>query len=209
MTIPFKAVAVDMDGTFLNDQRSYDHDLFAQVLNKLEKHNIQFIVASGRPFARLKNDFSEFIDRVDFVTANGSRLIVEGKEVAVEGLTKKQTIDLVNFVHHTYGSMATMAYGRETAYIGTEANPVAIDAVKHGINKATGLKKLLAYFGLTGEDLIAFGDSGNDIPMLDFAKYSYAMENGMAIAKEHAKYLAPSNNDNGVLRVLNEYLDKN
>ncbi len=270
MTIPFKAVAVDMDGTFLNDQRSYDHDLFAQILNKLEKHNIQFIVASGRPFARLKNDFSEFIDRVDFVTANGSRLIVEGKEVAVEGLTKKQTIDLINFVHHTYGSMATMAYGRETAYIGTEApakdkeflqyfakesveisdweelpddtfieltfhhdskiageiekkfneqygnivttfasNPVAIDAVKHGINKATGLKKLLAYFGLTGEDLIAFGDSGNDIPMLDFAKYSYAMENGMAIAKEHAKYLAPSNNDNGVLRVLNEYLDKN
>ena len=121
MTIPFKTVAVDMDGTFLNDQRSYDHDLFAQVLNKLEKHNIQFIVASGRPFARLKNDFSEFIDRVDFVTANGSRLIVEGKEVAVEGLTKKQTIDLINFVHHTYGSMATMAYGRETAYIGTEA----------------------------------------------------------------------------------------
>ena len=260
MTIPFKAVAVDMDGTFLNDQRNYDHDLFAQVLNKLEKSNIQFIVASGRPFARLKNDFSEFIDRVDFVTANGSRLIVEGKEVAVEGLTKKQTIDLINFVHHTYGSMATMAYGRETAYIGTEApakdkeflqyfakesveisdwqelpddtfieltfhhdskiageiekkfneqygnivttfasNPVAIDAVKHGINKATGLKKLLAYFGLTGEDLIAFGDSGNDIPMLDFAKYSYAMENGMAIAKEHAKYLAPSNNDNGVI----------
>ena len=40
MTIPFKAVAVDMDGTFLNDQRSYDHDLFAQVLNKLEKHSI-------------------------------------------------------------------------------------------------------------------------------------------------------------------------
>ena len=71
------------------------------------------------------------------------------------------------------------------------------------------MKNLLAYFGLTGEDLIAFGDSGNDIPMLNFAKYSYAMKNGMAIAKEHAKYLAPSNNDNGVLRVLKEYLDKN
>lgn len=37
MTIPFKAVAVDMDGTFLNDKRSYDHDLFNQVLSKLEK----------------------------------------------------------------------------------------------------------------------------------------------------------------------------
>ena len=45
--------------------------------------------------------------------------------------------------------------------------------------------------------------------MLDFAKYSYAMENGMSIAKEHAKYLAPNNNDNGVLQVLNKYLNKN
>ena len=54
MKIPFKAVAVDMDGTFLNDQRSYDHQLFDQVLTKLEKHDIRFIVASGRPFARLK-----------------------------------------------------------------------------------------------------------------------------------------------------------
>lgn len=114
MTIPFKAVAVDMDGTFLNDKRSYDHDLFNQVLSKLEKNHIQFIVASGRPFARLKNDFPEFVDRMDFVTANGSRLIVEGKEVAIEGLTKKQTIDLINFVHNKYGSMATMVYGRKT-----------------------------------------------------------------------------------------------
>ena len=104
MKIPFKAVAVDMDGTFLNDQRSYDHQLFDQVLTKLEKHDIRFIVASGRPFARLKNDFPEFIDRMDFVTANGSRLIVEGKEVAVEALSEHQAINLINFVHNKHGS---------------------------------------------------------------------------------------------------------
>ena len=43
------------------------------------------------------------------------------KEVAVEGLSKQQAIDLINFVHDKYGSMATMAYGRKKAYIGTEA----------------------------------------------------------------------------------------
>ena len=31
----------------------------------------------------------------------------------------------------------------------------------------------------------------------------------MSIAKKHAKYLAPNNNDNGVLQVLNKYLNKN
>lgn len=99
MTIPFKAVAVDMDGTFLNDQRSYDHDLFAYVLNKLEEHNIQFIVASGRPFARLKNDFSEFIDRIDFVTANGSlvRHLTDSNRLQ---LSVQTTIPSKTFNHH-------------------------------------------------------------------------------------------------------------
>ena len=35
-----------------------------------------------------------------------------------------------------------------------------------------------------------------------------AVRETIPVAKEHAKYLAPSNSDNGVLRVLNEYLDK-
>ena len=216
MKIPFKAVAVDMDGTFLNDQRSYDHQLFDQVLTKLEKHDIRFIVASGRPFARLKNDFPEFIDRMDFVTANGSRLIVEGKKESTEISDWQKLPDDV-FIELTFHYDSKIAKDIEQNFneqygnlVTTFAsNPIAIDAVKYGINKATGLKNLLARFNSTSEDLIAFGDSGNDIQMLDFAKYSYAMENGMEIAKEHARYLAPSNNDNGVLQVLNRYLDKN
>ena len=61
---------------------------------------------------------------------------------------------------------------------------------------------------MTGDDLIAFGDGGNDIPMLDFAKYSYAMANGMDKVKKHAKFIAPANTENGVFRVLQKYLDE-
>lgn len=59
----------------------------------------------------------------------------------------------------------------------------AIDINAAGTSKGTGLKRLLNKFGLSGNDLIAFGDGGNDIPMLDFAKYSYAMANGMEEVK--------------------------
>lgn len=48
----------------------------------------------------------------------------------------------------------------------------AIDINVQGINKGAGLKRLLAKMNMTGNDLIAFGDGGNDIDMLDFAKYS-------------------------------------
>ena len=47
--IPFKAVAVDMDGTFMNDDLTYDHERFNKVLTKLHEHHIHFIVSSGRP----------------------------------------------------------------------------------------------------------------------------------------------------------------
>lgn len=65
----------------------------------------------------------------------------------------------------------------------------AIDTNVYGINKGAGLKHLLAKLNLTGDDLIAFGDGGNDIAMLDFAQYSYAMANGMPIVKEHLNIL--------------------
>ena len=40
--IPFKAVAIDMDGTFLRDDKSYDKKLFSELLNKMKERDIHF-----------------------------------------------------------------------------------------------------------------------------------------------------------------------
>lgn len=40
MTLPFKAVAVDMDGTFLDDRKQFNHEQFDQILTELEKRNV-------------------------------------------------------------------------------------------------------------------------------------------------------------------------
>ena len=58
--IPFKAVAVDMDGTFEDDNKQFDHYRFEQVLTKLREQKVHFIVSSGRPLSRLRQDFFEF-----------------------------------------------------------------------------------------------------------------------------------------------------
>ena len=42
--------------------------------------------------------------------------------------------------------------------------------------------------------------------MLKFAKYSYAMANGMDKVKKQAKYIAPANTENGDFKVLQQYL---
>ncbi|WP_279390827.1 HAD hydrolase family protein [Mammaliicoccus sciuri] len=50
-----KAIAVDMDGTFLNSEGSYDKDLFKDVFSYLKSQNIKFIVASGNQYYQLRS----------------------------------------------------------------------------------------------------------------------------------------------------------
>lgn len=51
---------------------------------------------------------------------------------------------------------------------------------------------------------MAFGDYHNDLEMIKVCKESYAMENAHDDIKAAAKYIAPSNNDEGVMKVLLE-----
>ncbi|HIS48017.1 MAG TPA: HAD family hydrolase [Candidatus Scybalocola faecigallinarum] len=78
----------------------------------------------------------------------------------------------------------------------------AIDLIMPGCHKASGLKRLVQRWGITPEQCAAFGDGGNDIEMLKYCGYSYAMENAPENVKAAAKNVCPSNEDDGVLVTL-------
>lgn len=42
-----KLIATDMDGTFLNSQKDYNREHFADLYAELKKRDIKFVVASG------------------------------------------------------------------------------------------------------------------------------------------------------------------
>jgi Cof subfamily protein (haloacid dehalogenase superfamily) len=73
-----------------------------------------------------------------------------------------------------------------------------------GVTKATTLAQIAAEMGLGPEDVVAFGDMPNDLPMLEWAGTAYAMANAHASVRELAEHLAPSNDDDGVAVVLTE-----
>ena len=54
-----KLIATDMDGTLLDENKKLPKDFF-NILTKLEDKNIKFVVASGRPYATLYNDFKPY-----------------------------------------------------------------------------------------------------------------------------------------------------
>ena len=83
-----------------------------------------------------------------------------------------------------------------------------IDILQDGIHKAWGLEELLKCWDLKPEQIMAFGDSENDIEMLEMAGISYAMENAEERVKEIATEVAPANSQAGVYQVLENWLEK-
>ena len=83
-----------------------------------------------------------------------------------------------------------------------------VDIMQEGIHKAWGLQELLNRWKLTPGEIMAFGDSENDVEMLELAGISYAMENADDKAKAAATDLAPANSQAGVYQVLEKWLEK-
>lgn len=73
-------------------------------------------------------------------------------------------------------------------------------------NKGVPLERLQKRLGISPESTIAFGDQMNDMEMLSKATYSFAVANAFPELFPHARYIAPSNADHGVIQVLEHLL---
>ena len=68
--------------------------------------------------------------------------------------------------------------------------------------KGSGLMQLAEILGLEREQVMAFGDGGNDVTMLKSAGVGVAMGNACDEAKVAAACVGPTNNEDGVAQVL-------
>lgn len=84
-----------------------------------------------------------------------------------------------------------------------------LDVMNKGVNKGSAIKKIQNMLKISPEETMVFGDHLNDLEMMKEAKYSYAMDNAIAEIKAVSNFVAPSNEDAGVIKVLTDYLSKN
>lgn len=81
-----------------------------------------------------------------------------------------------------------------------------IDIMPANNHKGHGVDLICRRYGIQRDQVIAFGDNDNDAEMLAYAGISYAMETGSPKVKAIAKFVAPSNQKDGVNTILEAYL---
>lgn len=259
-----KLVAVDMDGTFVHNDNSYDRCRFEKILKRMNDKGAKFVVASGNQYYELRDLFPGIDEQLAFVAENGAFVKDEDTMVFAADMDRR-AVERVLDLHEEHPEINLILCGYESAYCqrGTVTQeyfdfvhiyyhhlmwvdnlrevkdqilkfalmvpeeqteeycelfnrelkglvePTAsghgcIDLIIPGCHKASGLKRLVERWNLDPKDCAAFGDGENDIEMLKYCHQSYAMANAPQTVKENAKHVCPSNEQDGVLVVLDE-----
>lgn len=82
-----------------------------------------------------------------------------------------------------------------------------IDVTPRGVNKATGIQRLMDYYGLQRDEVMAFGDSMNDYAILRHVGHPVVMGNAHYAVRQIADRVIETNVEHGVQRELRRILD--
>lgn len=84
--------------------------------------------------------------------------------------------------------------------------PFFLEVMPFGVNKGASLAPLLKKLSLDRTQLIACGDSYNDMTMIGYAGLGVCMENGENDVKKIADLVTASNDNDGVAKVVEDYM---
>lgn len=181
---------IEYQGEIIKDSK-LDVDLVEHTVNTLRKYKIRPIL-EGKEY--LYFDESEF--GTDPYGMKLKRELGE-RRLTIEDEWRRWEIN--KYACDTTGA------DRETCFKELEAyydfmihNERVVEIVPKGCHKGTGILDVCNYLGIDVKDTIAFGDSANDIGMLETAGLAVVVGNGSEAAKAHADYVTTAIGDDGI-----------
>ena len=87
-----------------------------------------------------------------------------------------------------------------------QSSPNYIEIVRPGVSKAHAMVALAEKRGIHADEIMALGDSGNDVEMLRAAGLGIAMGNAIPAVKEAADEIAPPCEENGFAEAVRRFV---
>src|SRR5919108_1149368 len=143
-------------------------EVAAGVVGRLREQapGVVFAVETGTGFrrepgyrARAEFDPPSLGDAIDLVGGQVSKLLVRHPELPFERLYE----------------LAVEVAGPDA--VATYSGPDLVEISAAGVTKASALERLCAQLGVAADEVVAFGDMPNDLPMLAWAGHAVAVAN--------------------------------
>lgn len=238
-----KLIAIDMDGTLLNDRHEIS-DENRKAIREAEEKGIHVVISTGR--TRLTCD-----ELVNSLSLSSYLITVNGSEIWDETgtLVERQLLDTA-FIEHMWSlkqKHQTYCWAASVGKVWRDEFPEVEDVANHewmkfgfdiqddkvrdiiladlkknpaleisnssptnleinaaGVNKARAIEKVCKRIGITMDEVMAMGDSLNDLAMIKEAGFGVAMGNAQPIVKEAADYVTATNVEDGVAQAIRQ-----
>lgn len=198
------AMIYDLEQEKIIYHNPLDYQTAYKVIKKFESLDlVVHVYIDDKLYYKELTEFSEGYEKISDVKG-----IALNEELSEYVLKNKLSVTKV-LAHSEPDVVAKLLKETEKEFGGSvyccRSKPYFLEVLKFDSNKGLACKFIADSLGIGMEDVLAFGDSNNDIPMLKMAGLSFAMENGLEEAKAAAKAVCESNNDDGVAKMIEKY----
>lgn len=145
----------------------------------------------GKRYSSISRVPVHFVDSLrDILNQAPSKILVIADELELDNLARQ--------IHAQFGQALNI----------TKSKPYFLELAHPQATKGVALAHLASSLNVKAEQVMAIGDSLNDLDMIEYAGFSVAMDNAVEIVKEKANYITKHNDDEGVAEAIQKLIIK-
>lgn len=200
---------ISFNGSIINDFKN-NKNLFEASLEKEDLHLLyDFSKKYNTHILTYINDEiisetdSEYIDVEVDLTKMPHRKVKSFKEFVNQGAVKCMLLAEPSYLKKVEVELKK-EYGDK--YSIAISKPFFLEVTKLGIDKGVAVKRLADTLNIPIEEVIAVGDSFNDLPMLKASGFSIAVENANPEIKKQVDFITKSNDNGGIAYLIEKFI---
>ena len=179
---------------------SLDRDLAMELINIGRKIDESYVVLCGKNSAYIESDDDRLVNEVSKYYKRYK--IVDDITTINDEILK---VTICDFRGSEENSNNYFVEYRDKAQV-TVSGDIWLDITAKNINKGVAIKEIQELLGINYEETVVFGVYLNDLEMMESGYYSYAMKNAHDDLKKVARFIAKSNDENGVVEAIKELI---
>ncbi|CUM74790.1 MULTISPECIES: HAD family hydrolase [Turicibacter] len=159
-----------------------------------------YIIVCGKKAAYIENTDERFVEQVQKYYE--SRQVVKSFDEVDDDILKVTICDFSGSEKNAYPYYKDYYETQQVSVSGE----IWLDITAKGANKGYAIEHVKKLFKLEHEQTAAFGDYLNDLEMMQSVYHSFAMANAHEQLKQVSRFMAKSNDENGVVEKIEELL---
>ncbi|WP_181347497.1 Cof-type HAD-IIB family hydrolase [Thalassobacillus sp. CUG 92003] len=167
----------------LVERSPLDHELVKHIMDIKDKHGVFFWSSTAQGVFNSHNPYEQAIEENEWLKIGFDIEDDEIRQVVHDELIKNDALEITN------------------------SSPTNIEVNAAGVNKAAALLKVCKWLNIKMENVMAVGDSLNDLAMIRESGFGVAMDNAQDVVKQEADWVTVSNQEHGVAIAIDHILD--